>query len=100
MCVYTVIWISAKTEVNFLGHHISQHGIEPNSSKIERVLNWPVSKNASKVHGFLGLVRYISVFLPKLADHTCILTPLTTKEAKKKLPTMDCCPSGSVRGNK
>ena len=43
-------------------------------------------KNASEVRGFLGLVRYISVFLPKLADHTCILTPLTTKEAKKSFP--------------
>ena len=73
-------------EVDFLGHHISQRGIEPNSSKIDKVLNWPIPKSATDVRGFLGLVRYVSVFLPNLADHTCILTPLTTKDAKKLFP--------------
>jgi RNase H-like domain found in reverse transcriptase/Reverse transcriptase (RNA-dependent DNA polymerase) len=73
-------------EVDFLGHHISQRGIKPNSSKIDKVLNWPVLKSMTDVRGFLGLVRYVSVFLPNLADHTCILTPLTTKDAKKLFP--------------
>lgn len=75
-----------QTEVNFLGHHMSQRGIELNSLKIDKVLNWPIPKTATDVRGFLGLVQYISVFLPNLADHTCILTPLTTKEAKKLFP--------------
>jgi RNase H-like domain found in reverse transcriptase len=75
-----------QTEINFLGHHISSRGIEPNSSKIERVLNWPVPKSATEVPSFLGLVQYISVFLPKLAEHTRILTPLTMKDAKKSFP--------------
>jgi hypothetical protein len=73
-------------EVDFLGHHISERGIEPNSSKIAKVLNWPMPKSATDVRGFLGLVRYIALFLPKLADYTCILTPLTTKDAKKNFP--------------
>jgi RNase H-like domain found in reverse transcriptase/Reverse transcriptase (RNA-dependent DNA polymerase)/Integrase zinc binding domain len=73
-------------EVDFLGHHISERGIEPNSSKVEKILNWPVPKSSTDVRAFLGLVRYISVFLPKLADHTCILTPLTTKDCRKKFP--------------
>jgi len=38
------------------------------------------------VRSFLGLVRYIAVFLPNLADHTVILTPLTTKESRKLFP--------------
>jgi hypothetical protein len=29
------------TELNFLGHTISQHGIEANGSKVEHILNWP-----------------------------------------------------------
>jgi hypothetical protein len=73
-------------ELDFLGHHISTHGIEPNSSKVERVLNWPVPTSATEVRSFLGLVRYIAVFLPHLADHTVILTPLTTKECRKSFP--------------
>ena len=63
-------------ELDFLGHHISACGIEPNSSKVEKILNWPFPKNAIDVCAFLGLVRYVATFLPKLADHTTILTPL------------------------
>jgi hypothetical protein len=75
------------TELVFLGHRISQQGIEACSSKVDKILNWPTPKNATDVRSFLGLVRYISVFLPHLADHTTVLTPLTTKECDKNFPT-------------
>jgi hypothetical protein len=39
-------------EVDFLGHHISAHGIEPNSSKVEKILNWPVPQNSTDVHAY------------------------------------------------
>jgi hypothetical protein len=70
-------------EVDFLSHHISAHGIEANSSKVERVLNWPTLKSCTDVRSFLRLVRYILVYLPQLAEHTVTLTPLTTKEARR-----------------
>src|SRR5713101_1667900 len=73
-------------ELDFLGHHISCHGIEPHSSKVEKVLQWPVPKSATNVCAFLGLVRYMASFLPKLADFTTVLTPLTTKEARSNFP--------------
>jgi hypothetical protein len=69
-------------ELDFLRHNISARGIEASSSKVNKILNWPVPQNTTDVHSFLGLVQYISCFLPKLADYTCILTPLTTKEAR------------------
>jgi len=75
-----------KKEVDFLGHHISSRGIEANCSKIEKIMNWPVSKTVTDVHGFLGLVHYIALFLPRLADYTCVLTLLTTKEAQRCFP--------------
>jgi RNase H-like domain found in reverse transcriptase/Reverse transcriptase (RNA-dependent DNA polymerase) len=73
-------------ELDFLRHHISARGIEPNTSKVDRVLNWPVPTSTTEVCSFLGLVHYITVFLPYLADHTVILTPLTTKESCKSFP--------------
>ena len=72
-----------QTEVDFLGHHISPRGIEPNTSKVDRILHWPTPKCTTDVCAFLGLVCYIAVFLPKLVDHTTVLTPLTTKECRK-----------------
>jgi hypothetical protein len=73
-------------ELDFLGHHISARGIEANTSKVDKILQWPVPRNTTEVRSFLGLVRYISLFLPKLADFTCVLTPLTTKEARRNFP--------------
>jgi len=75
------------TLVKFLGHIISQNGIEANSSKIDRILNWPTPKNRKEVHQFLGLVCYIGAFLPHLAHHTEILNRLTTKTSIKHFST-------------
>ena len=50
-------------------------------------MKWPTPWSATDVRSFLGLVRYIAGFLPKLTDHTVILTPLTTKDAHKTFPT-------------
>lgn len=74
------------TSVRFLGHIISQKGIEADPGKIEAITKWPVPKTATAVRSFLGLVRYISVFFPRLVEHTAVLTPLTTKEANRDFP--------------
>lgn len=71
------------TDLNFLGHHISQCGIEADGLKVDKVLSWPEPRSVKEVRSFLGLVRYIANFLPALADHTRILNTLTTKEAEK-----------------
>lgn len=73
-------------EVNFLGHHISERGAEASESKVARILEWPVPKSATDVRAFLGLVRYIAVYLKSLAEFTRVLTPLTTKDATKHFP--------------
>lgn len=70
------------TKMDFLGHCISTWGIEPNTSKFQKILDWPIPTNLTEVWGFLGLVWYIASFLPKLADHTYPLIPLTNKSMK------------------
>ena len=74
------------TEIHFLGHRISTRGIEPDEGKADRIKNWPRPKSASDVRSFLGLVRYLSSFLPKLASFTVILDELTKKECDKVFP--------------
>ena len=72
--------------VNFLGHTISQNGIEADEKKAEKIENWPVPTTATKVQAFLGLVHYLNAFLPKLAVQCDVLSVFTTKEAEKKFP--------------
>ena len=74
------------TEINFLGHHIPARGIEANTSKADRIQDWPVPKSATDICSFLRLVQYILIYLPNLAEYTCILTPLTMKAAKAEFP--------------
>jgi hypothetical protein len=74
-------------EVIFLGHKISRKGIEACNSKVDKILTWPRPTNVTEVRGFLGLVRYLAVFLPKLAELTNVLNPLTSNTAKKRFPT-------------
>jgi hypothetical protein len=75
------------TSVKFLGHIISQAGIEADGSKVEKILNWPTPRNGKEVRQFLGLVRYRSAFVPHLAHHTEILNKLTTKTSLRDFPT-------------
>jgi hypothetical protein len=74
------------TEIDFLGHHISALGIEADTKKVDKILSWPIPSSSTQARSFLGLVRYISAFLPNLAEHTHVLTELTTKEADKHFP--------------
>src|ERR1700678_1828104 len=74
------------TEVDFLGHHISGNGTEADNKKVDKILSWPRPKTATQTRSFLGLVRYVSAFLPKLADHSAVLADLITKSADKVFP--------------
>jgi len=73
-------WNFFCTEVDFLGHHISSWGIKVNSSKVDKILNWPVLKLVSGMWAFLGLVRYISgriyssCNISSTHEHLCLFT--------------------------
>jgi len=74
------------TEIRFLGHRISAKGVEADESKTDRIRQWPIPTSTKQVRAFLGLARYLSVFLPNLAQHTRILDELTTKDCDKRFP--------------
>jgi hypothetical protein len=74
------------SQIHFLGHKISQKGIEADEGKADRILAWPQPKSAQDVRSFLGLVRYLASFLPNLADYTGILTELTFKSCDSRFP--------------
>ncbi|PPQ76896.1 hypothetical protein CVT24_008781 [Panaeolus cyanescens] len=73
-------------EIHFLGHKISRAGIEADNSKVQKILDWPVPTSATEVRRFLGLVRYLNAFLPKLAIQSAILDKLTTKSCNTNFP--------------
>ncbi|RXW12425.1 hypothetical protein EST38_g13429 [Candolleomyces aberdarensis] len=78
--------IVVSTSVSFLGHVIDRTGLHADGSKVDKVLNWPVPRSVKDVRSFLGLVRYLSAFLPSLAQHTAVLDPLTSNSLKTCFP--------------
>ena len=47
-----------KQELTYLGHVVSQNGIQTNPKKVEAICMWPVATNVTEVRSFLGFINY------------------------------------------
>ena len=59
--------------VKYLGHVISQHGVQPDPDKVSSVLNAPEPKNKTELRSMLGMTHYYGKYCPDLAT---VCTPL------------------------
>ena len=73
-----------KKHIQYLGHLISDEGIQPLPEKLESIRKMSVPTNPKEVKQFLGLVGYYRKFIPRFADISRILTQLTRKDAEFK----------------
>ena len=53
-------------EFVYIGDKITKDGIKPDESKIEAILNLPTPQNKKDVERLLGMVTYLSKFIPLL----------------------------------
>ena len=64
-------------EVIFLGFRVNSEGISPDPDKVAPLKEAPRPTNTRQIMSFLGVVNYLSEFLPQLADIAeplCLLT--------------------------
>lgn len=64
-------------EIEFLGHHLSGAGIKPQHDKVVAVRAFRKPNTAEEVRSFLGLVNFVSKFIPHVATITEPLRKLT-----------------------
>ena len=68
-----------KKHIQYLGHLISDKGIQPLPEKLESIVKMPVPQNPKQVKQFLGLVGNYRKFVPHFSDIARPLTQLTRK---------------------
>ena len=70
--------------MKFYGHVFSKQGLSPDPKKIEAIVQAEPPKNAKEMKSLLGLVSYISRFIPDYASLTAPLRKLTHQDVKWK----------------
>ena len=60
-------------KVEYLGHSISEDGLQPTENKVRAIREAPAPQNVSQLRSFLGMVNYYGKFLKDISSN---LTPL------------------------
>jgi transposase InsO family protein len=70
----------AAQEAKFLGHILSAEGLKPDPDKIKAVTELPTPKSKEELQRFLGMVTYLSKFIPNVSQKTEPLRRLIKNE--------------------
>ena len=62
--------------VKFFGCVYDKHGAHPDPSKVSTIKEMPAPQNKREIQSFLGMVTYLSPFIPQLSSHTATLRGL------------------------
>ena len=66
-------------QTKWLEHEIDENGIKPNEEKVEAILRLKPSENTKELKSFLGAIKYMAKFLPKLSERRDKLRKLLKK---------------------
>ncbi len=71
-----------KDKFAYLGHIVSEKGIEPDPKKIEAIINMKIPENAADIRSILGSCSYFRKFIPNFAKLSAPLYKLTVPSNK------------------
>ena len=75
-----------KKEINFLGHKISQKGVEADPRKVTAIYDMPNPTTVKELQRFLGITNYVSKFIPNYLEITTPLRQLLEKDVVLRIP--------------
>jgi len=68
------------TQVRYVGHIVSSDGVRPDDAKIRAIVDMPSIADKKDLQRFLGMVTYLSKFVPNFSSHTDTLRQLLKKD--------------------
>ena len=68
--------------VHYVGHVLSADGVKPDPKKVEAVLAMPTPANREGLQRFLGVVTYLSKFIPNMSQKSAPLRQLLQKDVE------------------
>jgi hypothetical protein len=70
--------------VKYLGHIVSEHGVETDPDKIAVLKNWPVPKSIKEFRSFIGFAGYYRRYIKGFSQITKPLNDLLIGHPTKK----------------
>ena len=70
------------SEVKYIGHIISKEGMKPDPDKISDITNMPTPRSKKDVQRLLGMITYLSKYIPNLSTITQPLRQLLHKRTE------------------
>lgn len=67
-------------EIKFLGHIVSSDGVKPDPDKVDVLKKMKPPNNVEELKKFLGMITYLSKFIPNFSELTAPLRELQKKE--------------------
>ena len=79
-------------KTNCLGHVIDNNGIHTELDKMWRIREWRIPQNYNEVQKFLGLVQYLTLYMPDIMAYTTLLSGLAqNNQTFQWTPLLDKC---------
>ena len=79
--------VKLRTPVTFYGTVYDADDAHPDPKKVDAVHQMPSPETPSQLQQFLGMVTYLSPFIPSLSTHTALLWELLKKDSEFKWNT-------------
>ena len=69
-------------EINFFGNQYTKDGVQPDPDKVKAIADINPPLDTKELQQSLGLVTYLSAYIPRLSDHTSILKDVLKKDSE------------------
>lgn len=69
-------------EITYLGHVFDERGMRPDDKKVKAIVEMPDPEDKKSLERFLGMVNYLSKFIPNYSESVAVLRGLLKKSSE------------------